>query len=59
MFGNSLAEEYQVLRDVFGFSDNRICKIITDSVYTTWLPLNEMKELEMSLKKEMSDVITM
>lgn len=59
MFGNSLAEEYQVLRDVFGFSDTSICKIITDSVYTTWLPLNEMKELEILLKKEMSEVITL
>jgi adenosine deaminase len=37
MFGNSLSEEYQVLKDSFNFSDEDIRRIIINSIHTTWL----------------------
>jgi adenosine deaminase len=45
MFGNSLAEEYQVLKDNFSFSTEAIDNIIIDSIHTTWLEENEKSAL--------------
>lgn len=53
MFGNSLAEEYQTLRDSFNFSEAAIQNIIRDSIQTTWLDDNEKKILTNKFKEEL------
>jgi len=45
MFGNSLAEEYQTLKDVFKYTNEEIRSIILNSINTMWLDENEKKEL--------------
>jgi adenosine deaminase len=53
MFGNSLAEEYQSLRDNFNFSEDDIYKIIKDSIHTTWLEENEKIALINKFREEL------
>jgi adenosine deaminase len=53
MFGNSLAEEYQTLRDSFNFSEAAIQNIIRDSIQTTWLDDNEKEILVNRFKEEL------
>jgi adenosine deaminase len=45
MFGNSLVEEYQTLKDVFKYTNEEIHNIILNSIDTMWLDENEKKEL--------------
>jgi adenosine deaminase len=52
MFGNSLAEEYQTLKDNFNFSDDDIYKIIRNSIHTTWLEENEKSTLINKFREE-------
>jgi adenosine deaminase len=52
MFGNSLAEEYQALKDNFNFSDDDIYKIIRNSIHTTWLEENEKSTLINKFREE-------
>jgi adenosine deaminase len=53
MFGNSLAEEYQTLRDSFNFSEAAIQNIIRDSIQTTWLDDKGKEILANRFKKEL------
>jgi adenosine deaminase len=52
MFGNSLAEEYQILRDSFNFSKAAIQNIISDSIQTTWLDDKEKEMLIFKFREE-------
>ena len=53
MFGNSLSEEYQTLRDCFGFSDEKIRNIIINSINTTWLDDGGKKSLMEEFREEL------
>ncbi len=53
MFGNSLAEEYQTLKDVFNYSRDEIHTIILNSIDTLWLDQQEKKELVEEFKQEL------
>jgi adenosine deaminase len=52
MFGNSLAEEYQTLHDVFHYSHEEILTIILNSIDTLWLDEPMKKKLREEIKKE-------
>lgn len=52
MFGNSLADEYQTLKDVFNYSNEEIQTILLNSIDTLWLSEKEKKELVEEFKKE-------
>lgn len=52
MFGNSLAEEYQALKDNFNFSTEAINNIIIDSIHTTWLDEKEKDTLINKFREE-------
>jgi adenosine deaminase len=52
MFGNSLAEEYQALKDNFNFSNEAIDNIIIDSIHTTWLDEKEKDTLIDKFREE-------
>jgi adenosine deaminase len=52
MFGNSLAEEYQALKDNFNFSTEAINNIIIDSIHTTWLHEKEKDTLINKFREE-------
>jgi adenosine deaminase len=52
MFGNSLAGEYQILKDSFNFSEAAIQNIIIDSIQTTWLDDNEKEILIYKFREE-------
>jgi adenosine deaminase len=52
MFGNSLAGEYQNLKDSFNFSEAAIQNIIIDSIQTTWLDDNEKEILIYKFREE-------
>jgi adenosine deaminase len=54
MFGNSLAQEYQILRDIFGFRNQEIHHIILRSVDTMWLEVKEKTALTEAIKLELS-----
>lgn len=45
MFGNSLAEEYQVLETRLGFSREDIRKVILQGIETSWLPEDRKDKL--------------
>ena len=45
MFGNSLAEEYQVLEDVLGFSRAEIRSLILQGILSSWLPEERKRDL--------------
>jgi adenosine deaminase len=53
MFGNSLAEEYQALMDVFGFTREEIYDIILNSIPTMWMDDYDKTELMADFKKEL------
>jgi adenosine deaminase len=53
MFGNSLSEEYQALRDSFNFSDEAINNLIINSIHTTWLDEKEKEILIEEFKREL------
>lgn len=52
MFGNSLSEEYKLLKDSFDYSEEDIYKIIIDSIRTTWLDENEKRTLVADFREE-------
>jgi adenosine deaminase len=52
MFGNSLSNEYQILKDCFNFSDSDIYNIIINSIRTTWLEENEKETLICKFREE-------
>jgi adenosine deaminase len=54
MFGNSLAQEYQILKDIFGFTNQEIHNIILRSVDTMWLEADEKTALTEAIKLELS-----
>jgi adenosine deaminase len=54
MFGNSLSEEYQILKDSFYYSDDDICNIIISSIHTMWLDENEKEILIDKFLKELN-----
>ena len=45
MFGNSLAEEYQILKDIFKFTREEIHEILINSISTMWLDDKEKAAL--------------
>jgi adenosine deaminase len=52
MFGNSLAEEYETLKEVFNFTNADISNIIINSINTTWLGQKEKEDLIIEFRKE-------
>ena len=52
MFGNSLAAEYQTLKDVFGFTNQEIHDIILRSIDTMWLDQGEKAALTEAIKMD-------
>ncbi len=56
MFGNSLAEEYQTLHDVFNYSHEKIHTIILNSIDTMWLDEQEKNELVKEFKQEFKKI---
>jgi adenosine deaminase len=58
MFGNSLAEEYQTLKDIFKYSKEEIHNIILNSINTMWLDENEKRALIGEFRKECKDTAT-
>lgn len=53
MFGNSLAKEYQTLKDVFDYSNEEIQTIILNSIDTLWLNEPEKKTLKREFMQEL------
>jgi adenosine deaminase len=45
MFGNSLAEEYQVLVDRLGFSHDQVRRLIMNGIQASWLPAIQKADL--------------
>lgn len=45
MFGNSLADEYQLLEEKLGFSKKEICHLIMNAVKSSWLPDDKKQSL--------------
>ena len=45
MFGTSLAQEYQALADVFGFTRDEIRALRANAVWASWLPEERKREL--------------
>lgn len=45
MFGNSLAEEYRTLENVFGFNRNEVRELILNGIRASWLPDNRKADL--------------
>lgn len=56
MFGNSLVEEYQTIKDVFNYSNEEIHTIILNSIDTMWLDEQEKKELAKKFKQEFKKI---
>jgi len=57
MFNNSLSEEYKALQDAFHFSDEDICDIIINSIYTTWLDQEEKEDLVLRFREEVKEIL--
>ncbi len=53
MFGNSLAEEYRTLKDVFQYTNGEILDIILKSINTMWLDENDKKALIGEFRKDL------
>jgi adenosine deaminase len=49
MFGNSLAQEYQILEERLGFSRDEIRKVILNGVKAAWLSNDRKKKLQETL----------
>ncbi len=56
MFGNSLAEEYHMLGKSFNLSFKDICKIILNSIHTTWLSEKDKLLLQKQFQDEMNSI---
>jgi adenosine deaminase len=54
MFGNSLAEEYQLLEDRLGFSKDEIRTLIRNAIRASWLPDEQKVKLTTSLEADQS-----
>jgi adenosine deaminase len=52
MFNNSLAEEYQSLKDTFNYSNEDIYHIIINSIQTTWLDQKEKENLILKFNED-------
>ena len=50
MFGNSLAQEFQALVDVHGFSRDEIRTLILNAVRASWLPADRRRQLAEDLQ---------
>ena len=46
MFGNSLAQEYQMLEERPGFSRDEVRKVILNGIKAAWLTENRKKQLQ-------------
>jgi len=57
MFGNSLAEEYEMLESNFDFSNKDIANFIIDSIQTSWLSDDEKSLLTKQFQSEISTII--
>jgi len=53
MFGNSLAEEYQTLKDIFNYSTEQIQAVVLNSIDTLWLDEPEKKILKGEFMQEL------
>jgi len=53
MFGNSLAEEYQAIKDTFKLTNKEIHSIIINSIKTTWLNEKDKEKLTAEFKQEL------
>jgi adenosine deaminase len=49
MFGNSLAQEYQMLEERLGFSRDQVRKVILNGVKASWLSNDQKKKLQETL----------
>jgi adenosine deaminase len=49
MFGNSLAQEYQMLEERLGFSRDEVRKVILNGVRASWLSTDRKKKLQETL----------
>ena len=45
MFGNSLAEEYQLLEECLGFSRQELCSLILQGISASWMPAGKKSEM--------------
>ena len=45
MFQTTLAHEYQIAQDAFGFSNNELCQLAANSFRASWLPEERKREL--------------
>jgi adenosine deaminase len=52
MFGNSLAQEFQALVDVHGFSRDEIRTLILNAVRASWLPAERRRHLACVLQDD-------
>ena len=52
MFGNSLAQEFQALVDVHGFTRDEIRTLILNAVHMSWLPEQRRRQLAEDLQDD-------
>jgi adenosine deaminase len=52
MFGNALAEEYQLLVARLGFSKDEICVLIMNAIQASWLPDAQKVKLAASFETD-------
>ena len=52
MFGNSLAQEFQALADVQGFTRDEIRTLILNAVHASWLPEDRLRKLAKELQDD-------
>jgi adenosine deaminase len=55
MFGNSLADEYQALQEIFKFTYEEISEILIDSINTLWMEEDDKAALKTVFRKEISE----
>jgi adenosine deaminase len=55
MFGNSLSEEYEILKTTFNLSNDDIYNIVINSINTTWLNQKEKEDLILKFKQELDN----
>ncbi len=51
MFGNSLAEEYEMLERRFGFTRDEIRRVILNGIVASWLPEERKQQLKASFER--------
>jgi adenosine deaminase len=54
MFGNSLAEEYQLLEERLGFSRDDIRTLLLNGIKASWLPQNRKQEMTATFEKDIN-----